>query len=99
MREKISELILDQINAYNEELDEKIDTSIGKQAILFGKGTVLDSVDLVSLIVSIEQAVEDTFDQTIILADARAMSQKNSPFRTVGTLSDYIAMLLKEESK
>ena len=32
----------------------------------------------------------------IALADERAMSQKQSPFRTVDTLCDYVATLIEE---
>ena len=49
-----------------------------------------------NLIVVIEQNIEDEFDVSITIADERAMSQKHSPFRTIGTLADYIDMLLKE---
>jgi len=48
------------------------------------------------LIVAIEQNIEDEFDVSITIADVRAMSQKHSPFRTIGTVADYINMLLKE---
>ena len=51
---------------------------------------------LVRLIVIIEQNIEDEFDISLTIADERAMSQKQSPFRTIGTLVDYIDILLKE---
>ena len=63
--------------------------------MLFGEGGVLTSVDFVTLVLDIEEAVEDATGQSITLADERAMSQKHSPFRTVGTLADYIAGLLE----
>jgi acyl carrier protein len=44
----------------------------------------------------IEQNIEDEFDVSITIADEKAMSQKRSPFRTIGTLADYIDMLLRE---
>ena len=64
---------------------------------LFGGNSKLDSLGLVNLIVAVEQNIEDEFDITITLADERSMSQKHSPFRTVGSLVDYIEMLLKEK--
>ena len=63
---------------------------------LFGKSGVLDSLGLVTLLVTIEQEVEDGFDKSITLADEKAMSQKNSPFKTVGTLTTYVQTLLKQ---
>jgi hypothetical protein len=32
----------------------------------------------------------------ITLADEKALSQKESPFRTIGTLIDYIAQVVKD---
>lgn len=92
----IQKFVTTQIEIYNETADNKVDLSNGVDTVLFGAGSVLDSVDFVSLIIDIEQAAEEEFGKSIALSDARAMSQKNSPFRTIGTLSDYIAKLLEE---
>ena len=43
-----------------------------------------------------EQKIEEELDIRLTLADEKAMSQKNSPFRTVASLSDYILLLMKE---
>lgn len=91
----ISQIILEQVEDYNDTLDIKVDTSAGNNTILFGKGGVLDSVDFVSLILDIEQAVNDESGKHISISNAKAMSRQNSPFRTVGTLSDYIKELLE----
>ncbi len=66
------------------------------KTVLFGKNGQLDSLGLVNLLVIIEQNIEDQFDTSIIIADERAMSQKNSPFRTIGTLAEYLNMILNE---
>lgn len=86
----VTDIILEQIRLYNETLDVPVDLSHGKDSILFGPGGVLDSVDFVSLILDIEQAVEEETGKHISLADEKALSQKNSPFRTVNTLAEYI---------
>ena len=84
---------VDQINNQNERfLIEK-----RPEEVLFGKGGSLDSLDLVNLVVSIEHNIEDSFDTSIVLANEDAMSKKNSPFRTIDTLADYIAELLNQE--
>lgn len=86
----IEDIIIKQINFYNETLDEPVDLSAGLESVLFGKDGHLDSVDFVSLILDIEQAIEDEVGVHIILSDAKALSQKNSPFRTIGTLVEYV---------
>jgi acyl carrier protein len=65
---------------------------------IFGKQSPLDSIQLVSLIVDIEEGVHDTLGVEVTLADRRAMSQKQSPFRDVASLCAYIETLLSESS-
>jgi acyl carrier protein len=61
---------------------------------LLGAQSVLDSMRLVSLIVTIEREVEDTFGVALTLADERALSMKESPFRSIQSLADYIGILI-----
>ena len=84
---------VDEINLHQPDTSqlEKSDT-----AVLFGHGTVLDSIGLVNLIVSIEQRIDDEFGITLTLANDRALSQVKSPFRTIKALSDYTLTLLDE---
>ena len=61
---------------------------------LLGSQSVLDSMHLVSLIVTIEREVEDAFGVVLTLADERALSMKESPFRSIQSLADYIGILI-----
>ena len=61
---------------------------------LLGAESVLDSMHLVSLIIAIEREVEDTFGVALTLADERALSMKESPFRSIQSLADYIGILI-----
>lgn len=60
---------------------------------LFGAEGLLDSIGLVSLVIACEQAIEDELGIQVGLADERALSQRVSPYRTVGTLAEYAAVL------
>jgi acyl carrier protein len=53
---------------------------------LFGEGGALDSMALVHLIADLEEAISQSSGKTLILADERAMSARQSPFRTPETL-------------
>ena len=97
MHEKILNLIYVTLDEYNEQLSDELQLEKSSDTKLFGQGSSLDSLGLINLIVAVEQNIEDKFDVTITLADERAMSQETSPFRTVGTLTDYIEMLLDEK--
>ena len=61
---------------------------------LLGSQSVLDSMHLVSLIVTIEREVEDAFGVALTLADERALSMTESPFRSIQSLADYIGILI-----
>ncbi|MBF0201325.1 MAG: acyl carrier protein [Desulfamplus sp.] len=90
-------IIITQAQELNEELEDKIDVDAREDAPLFGKEGILKSIELVNLIVAVEQAVEDQFDVFLTLADEKAMSQKTSPFKTIGALAAYIEKRMDEE--
>lgn len=64
---------------------------VSPETELFGENGLLDSVGLVSLVVAVEQALEDELGAQVGLADERALSQRTSPYRTVSTLAEYAA--------
>lgn len=63
---------------------------------LLGPKSLLDSMQLVSLIVSTEREIEDAFGIALTLADERALSMKASPFRSIGALAEYLALLIRD---
>ncbi len=67
---------------------------VGPDTRLFGGDRPLDSTALVSLVVEVEQQVNERCGSAIVIADDRAMSQTRSPFRSVESLADYIQTLL-----
>jgi len=71
-------------------------TELTEGTFLIGQDAVLDSLGLVNLILEVEQRLDTEHDLTLVLADERAMSQKHSPFRSVGSLADYICRLAVE---
>lgn len=89
-------LIYEAIDELNETLDEPIEKSDSTQ--LFGSKSKLDSMGLVSLIVTVERLIDEKYGKTITLASEKAFSRSSSPFRTVQTLSEYISELLAEEN-
>ena len=65
---------------------------------LIGGNSPLDSIGLVSLIVEIEEQINDRVGLSLTLTDDRAMSQAHSPFRTVGTRASFVVQRLREAS-
>ncbi len=66
-------------------------------AILFGDGG-LASLDLVRFIVMVEERIEDESGAQNTLASDQALSRRNSPFKNLQTLADYIEECLAEEA-
>ena len=98
MYDKILNAVYESLDDISEQLSLKNKLVKSKDTILFGQSGEIDSLGLVTLIVMTEEKIEDEFDKSIVLADERAMSQRNSPFRTVGTFVDYIYKLLEENT-
>ena len=75
--------------------DDRIACS--EETVLYGSGGVLDSLGLVSLIMDVEQAINEYSGTSLVLADAQAMAQRHNPFRDVRSLVDYVMSRLKAE--
>jgi hypothetical protein len=69
----------------------------GEDIYLIGRQSVVDSLGLVTLIIDLEQRFEDEFGIALTIADERAVSQKNSPFLTSRSLTDYIWALIEQK--
>lgn len=95
-RAQVASAVLAAIEELNQDLPPGAVLDPAPETVLFGKGSRLDSLGLVNLIVAVEGALADDLDVEITLADEKAMSQASSPFRTVDTLVDYIVTRLQE---
>ena len=95
--EKITQMLfsvideLNQLRPTEEHLEKDLETPLAGD---FGR---LDSTGLINLIVVTEQKTAEELSMPILLTDDRTMSQVNQVFRTLGTLADYIHLLLKEK--
>ena len=93
-----NKILYSAIEEINETLDNGEQLSQSPETILFGDGALLDSVGLVNFIVTAERIAQEVTGKAIILASEKAFSRRQSPFRTVGTLAEYIEELLTEEA-
>lgn len=69
---------------------------VTEETVLVGDAAVLDSLGVVQLIVEVEQRVEQSHSISVTLANDKAMSARNSPFRTVGVLADHVIATAQE---
>jgi acyl carrier protein len=94
--EDVLKVVLDSVSELNLQMEDSHQLELSPETLLFGRGSKLDSLGLVNLIVLVEEKTANAFGKSVTIADEKAMSQKNSPFRTVQTLADYLFSLLKE---
>lgn len=95
------DLIIAGVQELLAESDEQFDTAQGdlnEATRLIGQQGVLTSLELVTLLFNVEQTISDELNASITLADERAMSLEKSPFRTIGSLAQYVNTLLTEAS-
>ncbi|HLH34435.1 MAG TPA: acyl carrier protein [Alloacidobacterium sp.] len=62
-------------------------------------GGALDSVNVVTLIVEVEEQIAERCGASITIADDHAMSRQRSPFRTIGSLAEYVQDLMAESTR
>ena len=84
------------VDELNKQLPKGVHVEKSLETPLYGKQGKLESIDVVTLIMEIEDQIRDEFGTSVTIADDRAMSQQNSPFLTIQTLTDYVTELLKE---
>jgi len=97
MVEDLVAMIVEAVHELTEQQDLPVSVDLDEQTPLYGQDGLLDSVGLVSLVVAVEQGVEDAFGVSISLADEKAMSQRHSPYRTIGSLAAYASRLIEAE--
>lgn len=99
LNEQIYQIVVQCLEEWNEQQVRKIPIERGMDTPLYNKEGYLDSLGLVSVLVSIEQAVEDSLGQSIqLIREPDALAQKETPFKTVESLVGYISNLLAANS-
>ena len=87
--QEIEHIVLKSVDTMNQARKPEAHLDVSSTAVLFGPASPLDSLGLVSLLMDVEEALAER-GVSVMLSDARAMSQRNSPFRNVPSLVQYI---------
>lgn len=104
-KQLIINIVLESVEEINHILEDKIPVQEGEYAYLYDwSHGYLDSFSLVSLLVCIEQAMEDQLNMKLDLVNLNHLADQNNPFRTVESLVNHIIDLsnvndLKNENK
>lgn len=97
MTSRLVALIVAALQELEPHLATQVPANLGSDTSLFGPDGMLDSLGIVLLVVGLEQAVEDIYGVHVNLADEQALSQQNSPYRTIGSLADYASRLIQAQ--
>ena len=97
MIDNIYKSIYKSIEEVNSQMSKDEQLIKSPDTVLYGESSSIDSIGLINIIVTVEQNIEDDFEKSITLADQKAMSQKQSPFKTVESLAKYIQILIEEK--
>lgn len=95
-KKKITEIVISTVSSLVETFPVDQQYTVDQNTILFGNGSKMDSLSLVSIIVDLESTFSLDYNIDISLTDDRAMTRKNSPFDSIKVLVDYIDELLHE---
>jgi len=97
MNSPILELVYRVIDELDEQFDGEKIIEKSENTLLYGKSSILDSLELINFIVLTEQKFEDEFNVHLVLADERALQMRNNPFENIRSFVEYIEMLCDEK--
>lgn len=90
------DIMIDIIYPVLEEFKEEneLQFELNEDLELYGHNAVFDSLSLVRFIVKIQDKILEVTDKDVSLVNSSTMSEINSLFKTVRTLSDYVDELV-----
>jgi acyl carrier protein len=92
----IHDIVMNQVTQLNETLPVDQQFVVNENTVLFGNGSAIDSLSLVSIIVDLETVFSSEHNQDISLTDDNAMTRSISPFSSISSLIDYIFELVNQ---
>jgi hypothetical protein len=95
-KDELFKIVESQLVLLNDTLPHTQKFVVNHDTILFGRGSNIDSMSLVSVIVDLEGYFFDEKGLDLSLTDDRAMTREVSPFDSVSTLVDYLYEITNE---
>jgi acyl carrier protein len=96
LREDVRLVVVSVVDDLNFSRPDGRKIGTAEETPLLGRSSAVDSLTLVSLIVEIESALDEAGLGQVSLTSERAMSAARSPFRTIGSLIDFICEVLRD---
>ncbi len=99
MKEIILRLIYEAIDEVNETLDDEHKIQKRLDAKICSVGNHLDSLVFVSFIESVENKLEEFYQQEIIVAVDRINQNSYNPFVTIAFFAEFVETLVANRAK
>ena len=94
VRQEILRLVYAAIDEVNAQTVNGAPVEKSRETALLGGDQGMDSLTFVNLIVALEEQIQTHLGQSVVLVDENSMSLQQQPFRTVGTLAQYVESLV-----
>ena len=94
---RLVDIIVQALDDLDDEYGSVVLSEPYDEVSLYGESGSLDSLGLVALTVDLEERILLELGQTILIVSEKAVSQKVSPFLSVGSLAAYLQQLIMEE--
>lgn len=90
-RDTILSMIYDAFAELNRQLPSDAQLRGDPETALIGSGGSLDSLGLITFLVSLEDMIQSRLGVSVALVDEELMADETGPFRTAGSLATWIA--------
>ena len=92
-QEQALRLVYETIDQVNPQLPSARRLVKRPETVLVGPGGPLDSLGLITFVVTLEEKVGDELAHSVQLLDESTLADPTGPFHTVRTLADYVSAL------
>ena len=86
----LTAIIYDAIDGLNRQLPRDAQLTKSPETVLAGAGGHLDSLGLITLLVSVEESLQAKLGIQLAVLDQEELSQAEGPYHTVSRLENYI---------
>lgn len=89
-RSEILEAVVSVLKQVRPDLD-----AVSEETSLMGQGAVIDSIGMVSFLITLEQSLNNRVDLSALMLERGDQEGEGNPFRTVGSLANVVSSSLE----
>lgn len=94
-RERILQAIYKAVDQANQARPAAARLAKSPQEVLWGDGTVLDSLGIVNFVVAVEEEIAQECGVAVNLSNLQGAPSAEHPLRTIGSLAEHLLVLME----